>query len=376
MATSTSSSTIEIILDKPEHYHAWFSAIQDSVPEDLWPYFDPEDDEEYEKPEPVLFSTIRAGATTLANLTAAERSQYATLRSVYNHDVTQYQRFLSEQAKLRTKIRNTVSETKKHQLQADESVRDWLTHLETSTKPTDAQMKDIIRVRHRTLLGAKYVDWPTAGPEKWITEWQKLMIDCETWCPTLHEDWASDFNLVWGEVPGAKRLCDRLVEAISSGNIDDWDIYQASRELRQAWDQKSIRSGMKVASRGKITRAAFAVEPRFDGMPPNVAEDEQDEPTSADKPSRKRAGTETAQKEGNQRGHKKNKKPCWGCLGSHSPHQCVLISGHNARDIPIPPECQKAFDDKMKSASFAKKIRIIREANKIKRNMAADVDED
>ena len=97
--------------------------------------------------------------------------------------------------------------------------------LQTSTKPMDAQMKDIMRARHRTLLGAKYVDWPTAGPEKWLTEWQKLMADCETWCPALYNDWASDFNLVWGEVPNAKRLCDRLVEALTNEDIGEWDIY-------------------------------------------------------------------------------------------------------------------------------------------------------
>ena len=76
--------------------------------------------------------------------------------------------------------------------------------LQTSTKPMDAQMKDIMRARHCMLLGAKYVNWPTAGLEKWLTEWQKLMADCKTWCPALYNDWASDFNLVWGEVPNAK----------------------------------------------------------------------------------------------------------------------------------------------------------------------------
>ena len=38
-------------------------------------------------------------------------------------------------------------------------------------------------------------------------------------------------------------------------------------ELKQAWDQKTIRSGMKVAGiKGQITKAAFSVEPLFDGI--------------------------------------------------------------------------------------------------------------
>jgi hypothetical protein len=372
MAASASSSTKEVILEGPEQFHTWFLSIKGSVPRDLWKYFDPETDDEFDEPEPVTLETIRQGVTSLTAFTSAERSQYTSLRTIYNHDVSQYQRFLSEEAKLRNKILNTVPESKKPQLQDDQDVRDWITNLQTSTKPTDTQMKDIVRARHRTLLGAKYVEWPTAGPEKWLTDWQKLMVDCKTWCEALYEDWASDFNLVWGEVPGAKRLCDRLVEAIAADEIDDWDIYRASRELKQAWDQKSIRSGMKVASRGKVTRAAFAVEPLFDGTPPEASEEQ--DTTTTDKSSqgrsRKRAGTETTQKEGNKRGQKKNKTHCWGCGGDHPPFNCVLISGQNPRDKQVPSECRKRFDKKMKDSSFADKIRVIREANKFKRDLA------
>jgi hypothetical protein len=233
MASSVSSS-IEVTLEGPEQFHTWYLSIKGSVPEDLWTYFDPDSDEEFAQPEPVTFAAVRAGATSLANLTSAERSQYISLRTIYNHDVSQYQRFLSETAKLRNKILNTVPEAKRPQLKADESVRDWITNLQTSTMPTDTQMKDIVRARHRILMGAKYTEWPTLGPDKWLAEWQRLMADCETWCSALHDDWASDFNLVWGEVAGAKRLCDRLTEAMVDDDFDDeWDIYRASRELKQ-----------------------------------------------------------------------------------------------------------------------------------------------
>ena len=51
-------------------------------------------------------------------------------------------------------------------LQADKSVRVWITNLQTSTRPTDAQMTDLIWARHRTLLGSKYIEWLSMGPEK------------------------------------------------------------------------------------------------------------------------------------------------------------------------------------------------------------------
>ena len=92
-------------------------------------------------------------------------------------------------------------------------------------------MTDLIWAWYRTLLGSKYIEWPSMGPEKWLTEWQRLMVECEVWCPALHNNWARDFNLIWGEVPGAKQLCDRLTEALGDGELAEWDIYKATREL-------------------------------------------------------------------------------------------------------------------------------------------------
>jgi len=55
---------------------------------------------------------------------------------------------------------------------------------------------------------------------------------------------------------------------MSNDELREWDINRASMELKQAWDQNIIRNGMRVAGRGRITKAAFAVEPRFDGLRP------------------------------------------------------------------------------------------------------------
>jgi hypothetical protein len=182
------STANAVVLEGPDQFHTWFSMVKGSVPRDLWRYFDPDTADEYFEPLPVTFDSIRQGAQSLAALTAAERTQYTSLRTIYNHDMTQFQRFLSEESKLRSKILSTVTESRKAQLQADKSVRTWITNLQTSTKPTDAQMKDIVRARHRAMLGAKYVDWPAGGPDKWLTEWQKLMADCEIWCVALYGD--------------------------------------------------------------------------------------------------------------------------------------------------------------------------------------------
>ena len=373
---ATTGAVNDVILEGPDQFHSWFSSMKGSVPEDLWKYFDPKTSTAFPTPEPVTISTVKDGAESLQQLSSAEKTLYTQLRTLYNTEVTQHQRFLSEQAKLRKSIIGTVSEAKRSQLLPDISVREWIRRLQTSTMPTDSQMKDTVRARHRVMMGAKYVDWPTGGPDKWVTEWQKLMSDCERWCPPLHQLWASDFNLVWGEVPGAQRLCDRLVGAVDKDDLKDWNIYRASMELKQAWDQRQIRSGMRVAGRGRITKAAFAVEPQLNGI--KAPEEMTDEPRavpSAPPNLRKRAAPDSGQKHMYNKRNKRTHEPCWGCGGDHFYLTCTLINASNPRKYKVQEAERKMFQEKMRNADFAEKIRKLREAEGVKqelRNPRAD----
>jgi hypothetical protein len=56
------------------------------------------------------------------------------------------------------------------------------------------------------MLG-KHTEWPAGGPNKWLTDWQELVRDCDQWCPALSALWASDFRLVWGD---QQRVSSRL----------------------------------------------------------------------------------------------------------------------------------------------------------------------
>jgi hypothetical protein len=206
------------------------------------------------------------------------------------------------------------------------------------------------------MMGAKYQGWPTAGPDKWVMEWQKLMSDCERWCPAFYQFWASDFKFVWEEVPGAQRLCDRLAEAMGQDDLQDWSIFRVSMELKQAWDHKATISG-------KIMKAALAVDPRFDGIKASQEEDELEAeltPSSATTNPRKRSGrTQSRHKSRNKR---RRRKPCWGCAGDHDPTVCVLIRGSNPRKYKVPEENKKAFEERIRESGFAGKVRQIREA--------------
>jgi hypothetical protein len=374
----------EVLLNGPETYHDWFSMITGSFPKDLWKYVDPERDNEFEIPEAPTFDQIREGAESFRDLNAGERTQWSNLKSSFKHEESNYHRYLSEETKLRNRIFSTVGEAKRSLLRADKTLRSWIVNIQTASKPTDDQMKDHIRTRHRSLLGSKYTEWPKAGPEKWLTEWLRLMGDCERWHPALHGEWAVDFNLAWGEVPGAKWVCHKLVDARRNGQMELWDIYRAARELRQDWEDESSRTGMKNAGKGKTTRSTFGTFPKFDGKGADTPPDEHRE-TETPQPladttiversrnrsaSRKRAGTGSTQKEGETRGQKKSQRKCWGCGGPHIDFKCPLITNYNPFKTKIQTEWKETFDKKMTDRTFEKKVELIRDANKVRRELA------
>lgn len=375
---TTTAAFNDISLEGPEHYHSWFSNIKGSVPEDLWKYFDPETADEFNEPEAITVATLREGATGVRDLSATERTLYAQLRTVYNNELTQYQRYLNEKAKLRTKLLSTVPGQRRVLLPAEESVRQWISNLQVATKPSDTHMKDITKAKHRSMMTTKFVDWPSGGPEKWLLEWHKLMMDCRKWSPAVYSDWASDFNLVWGEVPGAKRLCDRLTEATTNGEINGWDIYKASSELKQAWDQRTIRSGMKIAGKGRITRAVFAtdLDVRFDGLgaPEEATEEAAEQTTQGRTGLRKRAATDSLQRTSSKRPYRKSKMICWGCKGQHPHFLCPLILGSNPKKIEVKYENRQTFDKRMKDTTFAEKIKKLREAKQITKELTENAE--
>jgi hypothetical protein len=69
----------EGLLDGPETYHVWHAMINATIPRDLWKYIDPDTENEFEEPEEITFNSIWPGATALRELTAAEKTQYASL---------------------------------------------------------------------------------------------------------------------------------------------------------------------------------------------------------------------------------------------------------------------------------------------------------
>ena len=158
MSSSTNLTIIDTILKHLFTYFTWYAKIKGSVPKDLWRYFDPEQQDELEHLEQVTISHVKENAVTLHELSAAEKSIFSQLRAIYNQDLTQYHRMLSQEAKLRERIMNSVSDSKKSQLLADKSPREWLNHLAESTKPTNSQMQEMIRSKYQVKMSVKHTE--------------------------------------------------------------------------------------------------------------------------------------------------------------------------------------------------------------------------
>jgi hypothetical protein len=140
---------------------------------------------------------------------------------------------------------------------------------------------------------------------------------------------------------------------------------------------------MKVGGKGRITRAAFAAQPRFDGL---NSEEQQElinpelstttltvDRTRSWSTSRKRSGTDTTQQEDFYRGQKKT-QIYWGCAGIHIDFKCPLITNYNPTKMRIPNDWQEMFDQKMSDRAFKRKVNVIRDANKIRKELAMDTE--
>jgi hypothetical protein len=324
---------------------------------DMWQYFDPEKAENLTPPEEPKITMFKESAHTLSDLTQTERTVWSQLRTVYHHELSQYQRYITERTKLHKAILDTVPEAylPKPGNDDDDDPRWLLKQIKASMQPSDSHMSNLVFTRYRNMMAGKFTDWPIGGPDKWLVTWQQLMADCEQWCPQAKQMWHRDLNLVWGEAPGAHDICHDLISAERANTLSQWDVFKVSQALREAWGDRNIRNGMKDVSKTRTTRSVFNTEPTFDGETP--------EPQTQDKSKgKKRSNTTKNQRSSNKR---KQYDPCWGCDDKgHLPHNCLLIRGVSNHRVRISEDRKKVFENRMNDSSFADQVKKVRESAK------------
>jgi hypothetical protein len=128
---------------------------------------------------------------------------------------------------------------------------------------------------------------------------------------------------------------------------------------------------MCTSGRAPIVKAAFTVEPRFDGEAAEEMEGSEQPATGAAgslkkaKDSKKRRRTVSS----NEKESSNKRKPCWVCDGNHRPRGCFCALGIKPRRIKIPEENKKIFEKRMKDPSFADRIQKIRDLEKAKKDI-------
>jgi len=61
---------------------------------------------------------------------------------------------------------------------------------------------------------------------------------------------------------------------------------------------------------------------------------------------------------------------CWGCEGQYNHHCCPLLHGSNPKKIRLTDENRHNFNKKMEDLTFAEKIRNLREADLITKELS------
>ena len=100
------------------------------------------------------------------------------------------------------------------------------------------------------------------GPEKWLAGWECLMAECVRWYPeaAYQQAWTTDFNLIWGLVAGAQAVCQEMIRDNDCEVVPSWTRQKAARELRRAWNDLTIRNGMRDGAKGRASRSTFHTE--------------------------------------------------------------------------------------------------------------------
>lgn len=413
MASNPTAKTLkEIVLSTPNDWFPWIEYIQSIVDPELWPYFDPDGDEEYHRPEmpprpiiqtnspasapvPTPFSTTStqtAGVTTRANLaaiaaaaaaaasssslavppppTAAQEKEHQKNLDYYYKDFAIYkeferkwERYRDAELKLRNRIHETVNVNKSAALLARKSVREWLITLRSSTAPSKAIYKQSIRTEYIRLMHNGFDIWPPGGPADWLAKWETLMVRSET----HHEpipNWLDDVVLVWVKVPELM-VYFRTIEIEIQKETADYQYSDISAVITREWERR--KQGLTLRyNKPKATRGAFSAT--FSGQEAPQAEDEE----AAEKapgtgggrgkgrrqPPRGRYGGIRSSRSRSPKGaqqRSRSRDPCRGCGGpSHVFISCFLVRG--IEKPWISEAARRKFGDNMRNESFRKEV--------------------
>ena len=109
--TSNTSTTSKVILTRSEDWEKWFWELQANVSDEIWPYINPETQEQdlLQQPRRPELTDFDQNAATYAALSAVHQKAYDNARRYYDQDMKYYSRQRDQLQAARAYITTSVS---------------------------------------------------------------------------------------------------------------------------------------------------------------------------------------------------------------------------------------------------------------------------
>lgn len=399
MASSAATARSDlVILSAPSTWEQWFEETRSAVPDQLWKYFNPDDNAEaiepdtpvrpVDEPPPPGPEPPQQRKDRIAG--NKERLDiYYRDYNIYKEEARHWEKYNDVKARLRERIQSTVAPQKKSTLRSIYSVRKWLTDLKASTAMPLGTIQANIQHKYHKLMGTALLDWPSRGPTTWLTKWEEIISQSIRYDEPLRT-WLRDVCLVWERVPELSNYFSTVQTSIDELDTDKYTPASISAMIQRRWEHKKQGSTLRVANKPRTTRSAFptqAVTLNGEEAPDTSVTPESTEAT-AETPKQPKRSTKRKQRksQNNQRGRRtdsneessnqstnrsrspksrtandRSHDPCVACGGtSHTFSRCYLVLGQE-RDW-LTDEARDAFKNNMKAASFKKRVDDYRKA--------------
>lgn len=345
--------------------------LQDSVPANVWPYFDPEG--ATEMPPPPIRAPIVAdvrpvpeglqtrsapvAAETIYDLTEDELVHFQRLQSIHKLLGEEYREVSKWVPSTKAMLKAFCRDTTAAFLLPTMSVREQISEVLRVETATDYTKGIMVKSTIDRLLAPKGI-WPNEGPDEWHRQYFKWMSEAKVHAPGRYEDRLPSWVVVWKEVPGMEQIVNDVVKDITGNNqnppLDDegepvkpevfWDLKRLQRSASNAY-ASYIATGrqhkrQKIRAFGMLAAHDSGDEdttPYFNGAPPPTAVpaltpmEKTVRFNFPAKSSNKRSYDDFADPptEVAERGHK-----CWGCKRNmKSPGKG--LTRHSLRSCPI-----------------------------------------
>ena len=322
------SSSKNIILTTPEDWEPWLTQLREFSNHEIWPHIDPETEflpedtqELLDEPTEPKASDINAQATRFDQLTPAEQTTFDRSWKYYEHRWKRYEKQREAERAIRSYISTHVSDHKLQLLDENQTTTEWLVKLKEATQLPDNHMRQRIQERYtEALKGLK-----AARINQWLDRWERAIQDMDKYNLRQkdHGMWLIDLARAIRPLSDTlyHKYCEQADRGGKTSNISQY--LKVSMYLMTAF-QTSAKTTTNTA-RGSAFNADFAGEPE-EGNP---AIEEQHGGGNKAPNSRKRAGTNSIEKEATAPKRSKKSK-CPACE----------LKGHTL------PDCWYLFEDK------------------------------